>query len=410
MLVLFSQFLWRSVQLLSMIFRPLRGAPFSKRVKRFVILLFFVPALIILQLIHWVGFLIDEILFFRYRKVSVRQPVFVLGVPRSGTTTVHKALAQDTQYTSFKVWECLFAPSITERYLYLLIGAIDRVLGRPVHRLISWLETHSFKGLEDVHDMQLSDPEEDYLALMPVLLSFVLVVPFPQANWVWQMGFFDRDMSPKQRQRVTTFYRRCLQKHLFVFGKEKTLLSKNASFASMVGSLAETFADARFISCMRAPVETVPSQISSIAGGMKLFGNGAYRPEVNKRFIERMQFYYHNLLDVLPALPADQQVFVNLPDLKQDLRGNIEMIYQRFGIVLSEHYNQALNQTSEGAREYVTKHRYSMADFGLSTDAIEKQFSDVESRYDFGAAIPEATDAKNQAGDQSTTDKQIEAA
>lgn len=309
---------------------------------RLLVLLLFLPPFLLLQVVHWVGFLLDEILFFRYHRVEVREPWFVLGVPRSGTTFMHRLLASDPDFTTFSTWECLFAPSISERYFWLGVGRLDRLVGRPLGRLLGWIEKKSLAWIEDVHPMSLDAPEEDYLAFLPVLCCFVLIVPFPAADWVWKMGTFDRDLGDEERQRLMRWYRRCLQKHLFVHGPDKTLLSKNASFAGMAGSLVETFPDARLVVCERDALHVIESQFNALAAGCRFFGHSADGPEFRGRLLECLAFYYENLGRVQALLPEGRYIGVPLWDLSRDTRNVIETINARFGRALSIHTDKAL--------------------------------------------------------------------
>jgi hypothetical protein len=69
-------------------------------------------------------------LFPAFRRQQIRQPVFVLGVPRSGTTFLHRALAADAAFTTTRTWELLFAPSLCQRYLIRGLIAVDSSWGR----------------------------------------------------------------------------------------------------------------------------------------------------------------------------------------------------------------------------------------------------------------------------------------
>ena len=151
--------------------RPGPAEPTGAFLRRLLVIALFLPPFALIQVVHWIGLLLDEVLFRGYRRVEIREPLFVLGVPRSGTTHLHRVLAQDPQYTTFSTWECLFAPSVAERRLWLGLGWIDARLGRPLGRLFGWLERRAFAGLVEVHSMGLADPEEDYFALMPVLAA-----------------------------------------------------------------------------------------------------------------------------------------------------------------------------------------------------------------------------------------------
>ena len=102
-----------------------RGKNYRLTPKRFLILFFWLLLFIPSEIIYHLFLLLDEILFPGYRKTKVEKPVFIIGNPRSGTTFLHRIMDKDKQnFTSFQVWELIFAPSITQRKLiWALIGS-----------------------------------------------------------------------------------------------------------------------------------------------------------------------------------------------------------------------------------------------------------------------------------------------
>lgn len=360
------------------------AAPYS--LKRLAIMLVFLPLLGLLQAAHWLGFLVDEILFRRYRTVTVRQPVFIVGVPRSGTTFFHRVLAEDDQYTTFSTWECLFAPSITERKIWLALARLDTRLGRPAARLVTWVQNRLMGNLDGIHKVTLQAPEEDYLTLLPLLRSFVLILPFPFARGVWEMGFFDRDIQGETRGRILNFYKKCLQKHLYVHGADKCLLSKNASFSPLVAGLNEIFPDCRIICCMRDPMETTPSQLSSIRPGMTLFGLNEDDPAFRNRMLDVLEFYHDNLLSTLPTLPPDRHAFVDMATFKTDLTGTVVATYQRLGLTLNNAFVDHLAIEDQNAKQFKAAHRYSLDAFNLTPQAIRHRFQRAYAQYPYTPA------------------------
>lgn len=266
--------------------------------RRVAVLALCLPPFLALQLMHWIGFLLDEVLFRGYRRIDVREPVFVLGVPRSGTTFMHRLLAEDPAFTTFSMWECLFAPSIAERYLWRGVAAIDRRIGRPLGRLAGLIERRVSRSMDGIHPTSLRAPEEDYLVFLPLFCSFILIVPFPEAEWVWRMARFDRNVDQTERIALIRWYRRCLQKHLYVNGRDRTILSKNASFAGMAGSLVDAFPGCRLVICERDALQAVASQFNSLAGGLRLFGVSPDAPRFRRRLLDCLDFYYENLARV----------------------------------------------------------------------------------------------------------------
>ena len=353
--------------------------------RRALIMLVFMPLFTVVQLTHWLGFMLDELLFPHYRKIEIKQPLFVLGVPRSGTTFLHHVLAQDAQFTTFTAWECLLAPSIIQRKFWLGLAALDRLFGTPLSYLQHWVETHAFKRLENVHQLRLAGAEEDYLTLLPILRCFILILPFPLSKEIWRIGLFDRDVPLAERKLVMAYYHACLQKHLYVHGTDKTLLSKNAAFAPMAGSLSEQFPDARIIACMRQPLETMPSQLSAIADGIYLFHGNPGGDFYCRQMLHLFPFYYDNLLTALPQQATGRYIFVNMADLQSDLAAQVTNAYTRLRIPMRDAFRKMLAEEAVKARTYVTRHHYSLASVGLNETEVCNRFAAIYARYNFAA-------------------------
>ena len=344
-------------------------------IRRVLVMLVFLPLFALVQCIHWIGFLLDDVLFRGWRRVQVREPLFVLGVPRSGTTKLHEVLAKDDQYTTFSTWECLFALSVTERRFWLGLGRIDALIGRPGARLLGWFERRIFASLDDVHAMSLRTPEEDYFALMPILSCFILALPFPGFEHLWRIGRFDQALPDAERQRILDFYEASLKRHLYVHGPHKRLLSKNAAFAPLAGSLAERFTDARFIVCLRDPMQTVPSQLSSIAPGLAFFGVPPDSIVIRDRLLDQLAFYYRNLDALACSQPAERCVTISLPELKSGLAMTLTAAYARLGLPLDDKFAQVLHREAIAARGYRSEHSYTLEQFGLDPARIAARFA-----------------------------------
>ncbi|MEA3638848.1 MAG: sulfotransferase [Lamprobacter sp.] len=345
------------------------------RPRRLLIMLGFLPIFAFGQALHWLGFLLDDLFFRGWRRVRVEAPLFVLGVPRSGTTRLHQVLAQDEQFTTFRTWECLFAPSVTQRLFFRALARADRAIGAPMARLLSRLERRVFAGLDDVHPMGLTTPEEDYFALMPVLSCFILALPFPQFKHIWRVGRFDADLEPAERERLLDFYESCLKRHLYVQGDGKRLLSKNAAFASMAQSLAQRFPDARFIVSLRDPLETLPSQLSSIEAGLAFFGVPADSEPVRQRLTAQLAFYYENLDRLREQLPASRHAALGMQDLRGGLGKTLKEVYERFALPVSADFDLVLAQEDRRARSYKSSHHYSLEQFGLTPASVSERFA-----------------------------------
>jgi hypothetical protein len=182
-------------------------------------------------------------------------------------------------------------------------------------------------------------------------------------------------MPDDERRRILAFYQACLRKHLYVHGTDKRLLSKNAAFAPLAQSLSQQFPDARFIICLRDPIETIPSQLSSIAPGLRFFGIAEDSQPIRERLLEQLAFYYDNLQALVDAHPPRRCVTVTLAELKHGLSAAMTGIYTQLGLPLSDAFADVLRSEAPAARGYRSGHRYTLTQFGLEPADIRTRFA-----------------------------------
>jgi hypothetical protein len=344
--------------------------------RRFVTMLFFTTALFTLQTIHWLSFLADEIFFRGYKTIDIRQPLFILGVPRSGTTFLHRLLSRDDKkFTTLTLWEVILAPTITERKIVLGLSKLDGFFGNPMKGLIGWIERSIFANLGDIHKISLSDPEEDYFTLFPIYACFLMILPFPFPEELGHLAFFD-DQTPKaDKERIMAFYKTCLQRHLYVRGADKTLLSKNVSFSPMIMSLNRAFPDCRIIGTVREPLFAIASHISSMMEGALLFDNNLQDDSFTNQMVDIQQYAYGQLMEVLPMLPVHRQTTVKMEDLQSNLYETVKTIYRRFDYEMTPAFDDYLRSQDQTQKAYKSRHRYDLADYDLSAEDIFNRFA-----------------------------------
>ncbi len=346
------------------------------------------PLLALFLIYHWLGLLLDEVLFRGYRRVAIDQPVFILGVPRSGTTALHHALARDPQFTTFTTWECLFGISITWRLLWRGMGRIDRTVGRPLGRLLGVIERRLLGSLQSVHPTGLDLPEEDYWTLLPVLACFVLVVPFPDARSIWRIGRFDNALAPAERERLMAFYRRCIQRHLYVHGPGRRFLSKNAAFAQTAHSLLTAFPDARVLCCLRDPAGAIASQIRALEPTLRILHGDYRRTGLRDRMVALLADHYRCLLSVLSEHAPTRAVFIPSAALQRDLPATVARAYHWLGLDLDPDFAAELRATPAPAHSVGHNDAHRLREFGLAAGSIDQRFAGITDAIDFTAGEP----------------------
>lgn len=352
--------------------------------KRIGVILLLFPAYVLIEAAAWLGFLLDDLLFRSWRHVEVKEPLFILGLPRSGTTFLQRLLAKDQEkFTSMKFWEIAFAPSITQKKFWLALGKLDSLLGRPVKKLILSVENRMLAKLGRIHASGLFEAEEDEFILLHIFSTSFLTAVFPFEDDLRPLMRFDDDLDPDCRARIMAFYKRCVQAHLFVFGRGRRYLSKNPSFSSKVVSLCETFSDANIVCMVRTPLEVLPSTISLLTSYYNLFMSPVEKYPQREFIYATMAHWYRHAVDSLKDRPAEQKLILTYGTLTENSDRAVRDLYERFGLCMTTTFDQILREESAKAQAYKSRHAYSLEQVGLKREDVIADFQDVFERFGF---------------------------
>lgn len=337
----------------------------------------------LLQLWNWSSFLLDELFYPSYRRQSIRQPVFVIGMFRSGTTLLHRLLAQDSQFNTMMMWEVLFAPAIFQRKLFLLIhrvaGSIFRPLLNKLHA--SWLKNNP------MHQVNLQYPEEDDYLLLHRWSTLTAGLSSGELDLARPYLHFDQQI--KKRAEIMEFYALCVKKHLFSHrGEGSIYLAKNPALTPKLQSMYTQFPDAKVVFIVRSPLEVIPSFLSMMKFSWRIIGTQK-REETLKNFLwEMAKHWYRYPLQVLAGRDPSSYAIIRYDDLIQQPETTIRELYQRLELPFSEAFAEAVKKECEQIKQYSTKHHYDLAALGLNHDLIVEEFDDIFQRFQFDTGRP----------------------
>ena len=357
----------------------------SKRTRFLIIFmfLFYIP----IEISAWIGFLLDDLFFRGYRSQAVRQPIFIIGNARSGTTFIHRLIAKDTHtFTTMKLWEIVFAPSVTQRKMFHAFSTLDQILGAPAKKSIDHWEQKLFGQIEN-HKIGLNEPEEDEYLFMHICSSAVTWTFFPIDEEVEPYFYYDTAVPEKRRKKDMLFYQQCLKRHIYFHGENKQFLSKNPIFSGKIQSLKDEFPDAKFIYMARDPMSVVPSLISYMSTGFHLFCQLEEKYPYQDKILKLILFYYQYPSEVFTQLQMEDYMVVNYDHLVTNPAGTVQDVYNRLDMNLSMDYLDLLKEETKKARRYKSNHDYSLQDMGLSSQAILSMYSASYQDYQFDSYV-----------------------
>lgn len=334
---------------------------------------------------HAVCFFLDGILFPSLHEIEVKEPVFMVGHARSGTTLTHRLLSQDTgRFSSFLLYECFF-PSLLQKKV-IRAGIVfdrDRLGGFFARRVAAW-EERRYGPQRHAHEMGLTIPEEDDISLYYSMASGFWITKMP---WMGDLDFYHMNDWPEaKRRRINNFYRECVRRQLYLNGPEKTHLAKNPLWSGRVASLIEAFPDAKFVVNVRDPRDTIPSLLKLMRGAWKRLGwEEARQRRCLEVLTDQSWHTYRHPLEALEANPQTKGAVVDYRELTSDPAATIERLYQDLGFSISDVFREQLAQQGKRERKRRSRHSYSLEEFGLEGDAIRDQLTDLFERFQWEA-------------------------
>lgn len=298
----------------------------------------------------------------RYADVPVERPIFVTGLPRTGTTALHRLLGADPSHQGIQMWLAEYPQPRPPRETWQ---------DNPVFaQLNAQFEQHHVENPEfmGLHFMSADEVEECWQLLRQSLhaVAYETLAHLPTyAQWLAK-----EDWTPAYRR-----YRKNLQLiGLNDVGKRWVL--KNPSHLHALDALLATFPDALVVQCHR-PAETLMASMCSLAEHATEGWSTAYvGATIGADSLDTWARGLERFNAVRAQHDPAQFYDVDYKDFVADPTGTVEGIYRYFGIELTEPAQLAMQQmhaeSKKGPR--APKHTYKLEDYGLTTEQVKARF------------------------------------
>jgi hypothetical protein len=229
--------------------------------------------------------------------------------------------------------------------------------------------------------MRFDQPEEDDGFFVYTFVTEAIFLLFLHVEELWGAGFPDALPAP-QRRKVMRFYRSCLQRQLYANGPDKTLLSKATQSSGAVESLLEEFPDARFITIIRHPYQSVASHVSVFYPVWRAHSPGLPKDSpVSKAYARLAVKWFQHLFEFRLKVNPRQYYCIDYRELTRDPKTTLEQLYAHFGWTMSDAFRARLAEATQRQRGFSSKHEYSLEEFGLSKAWIQAELGPLLDYY-----------------------------
>ena len=314
------------------------------------------------------------------REQRVREPLFVTGTPRSGTSILHELLAQDPANRALLTWET--------HYPFPPLGDAtppgDPRIRRSDRRVKLWPKL--VPAYRTMHEMGAELPQE---------CIFLTDHEFKSEHWggSYNLPNYSLWLTRTDMRPALEYHRLHLQLLQWRSAPRRWAL-KAPSHLNYLPALFDVYPDARLVWTHRDPLATVGSS-TSLVRALVAMRSDTLPPagELGAGIAELSAVRFAQVAAQRDAgeLPEAQICDVLYQDLMDDPGRTLAQVYARFGLELSDGTREAmLAYLRDKPRGKHGRHLYSFADTGLDAATERQRFAAHVARF----GIPEEVRAE----------------
>ena len=296
----------------------------------------------------------DRQLYPDITRQEIHEPLFIVGLPRSGTSVLHRLLGVDPEHRSPLMWE-VRSPSPPTR------DDEKRRIQRATQscNFFNWL-VPTFRY---AHTVGAEVPQECVSLMTPTFLSdqFDAMYYVPS----YRTWFFRQDLRPGYE-----YHRRFLQ-HLQLRRPARRWILKAPTHMFALPALLSIYPDALFVQTHRTPVDAMAS-VSSLVTILRSAFSDAVDPFIVCR--EAIDYWSETMDKFLRERDrlADNRICdIQYDEIRREPIRTVRRLYEFFGWSLSREAEQNMHAliASQAKRESAN-HRYDLSQFGVHADEL----------------------------------------
>ena len=299
-------------------------------------------------------------------------PVFVIGLPRTGTTALSQLVAADPQFRSLRLWESgtpVPPPEKATEHDDPRIAATESNLALmnetfPLMQTMYHTEATTATECQDLMGMSFRTAHFDGFARVPSYLDWVV----------------DTDMTETYR-----YHRRVLR--LLQWHCPPTLWHlKTPVHMLSLDALVDAYPDARFLWSHRDPTQVLGSVCSLIHYTRSWSSDRDDSVELGSDQLDRWWIAVQRAMEFRERMGDDRFADISFSELQTDPVSGLQRALARIGLPFDQRSRTSVAGwavTHEpGAHG---SHTYRLSDFGLEPDRIRERFAPYYATFDVGS-------------------------
>jgi hypothetical protein len=301
----------------------------------------------------------------------IEKPLFVFGLPRTGTTLMINLIAADPARRSFLRWEGIdpMPPAKPEE-----LRAGPRY---ETARAQGEMAKQHMPHIAAIHWEDPDSPTECQFLMTPTFCSQVYESQADVPGYR-QWFMYEADYRP-----AFAFHKRFLQALQHHAGGRWTL--KNPWHPLYLDALKETYPDSQLVMTHRDPADVVGSICSLIKHVRRIYSDDVDLEGIGRTFMETFEVMIARADAFKAKHGADAILDVQYAETTSNPMGTVERIYDHFSEPLTREARAAMEKyMADNPKGKHGKHEYTLEEYGLTRQGVHDRFAGYIERY----AIP----------------------
>ncbi|MBP6381807.1 MAG: sulfotransferase [Pseudomonadales bacterium] len=296
-------------------------------------------------------------------EVEIRKPVFVVGLPRTGSTILHDLLARDPDNRVPITWETQYMSPPAEAATYDTdprIAVCEAHFERTSRALIPEFQA--------IHEMGALLAQE---CLMLNAFDFRSVIFANQ----FRIPSYEHWVETVDQTSVYRTHKRLLQYMQWHNPKQRWVL-KSTGHLFALDALYAVYPDAQVIMTHRDPLKLIASHCSLVSMACSMGSDQVDKREVGEQWSVSWERAMRNGVDFRRTRPEAATIFdMHFAELAHDPLAMVKRIYAHFDLPLSAVAEARMRDFIEhNPKERHGVHRYTLQEFGLDPERERERY------------------------------------